>query len=113
MVDFTLDKVNEILEQLKGIRIKEAVSLRKRLQKEKQKLLPKQKPIKDEISKPQRKQIANLNRSKKLERYWRYIKLIRDNFPDLKTSQIRTELRKRSLGQESEIPDAIWQNPSA
>ncbi len=113
MVDFTLDKVNEILEQLKGIRIKEAISLRKRLQKEKEKLVPKQKPIKLEVSKLQRKQIANQNRSKKLERYWRYIKLIRDNFPDLKTNQIRAELKKRSQGQKSEIPDAIWQNPSA
>jgi len=113
MVDFTLDKVNEILNQLKGIRIKEAVSLRKRLQKEREKLIPKEKPDTQEISKLEKLKFANQKRSQKLERYWHYIKLIRDNFPNLKTSQIRAELKKRSQGQESEIPDVIWQNPSA
>jgi len=108
MLDFTLDKVNEILKQLKGIRIKEAVSLRKRLEKEKQKLVPKQKSILVVASTTS----ANKIRSTKLTRYWRYVKLIRDNFPDLKTNQIRTQLKKRRQGHETKIPDAIWQNPS-
>jgi len=108
MVDFTLDKVNEILKQLKGIRIKEAVSLRKRLEIEKRKLIPKQKSI--PIATPSVS--ANKIRSTKLTRYWRYVKLIRDNFPDLSTSQIRLQLKQRSQGLQTKIPDAIWQNPS-
>ncbi len=42
MVDFNINKLNELLNQLKGLRIKEAVNLRKRLEKEKSKLIPKQ-----------------------------------------------------------------------
>lgn len=108
MVDISIDKVNEILKQLKGIRIKEAVSLRKRLEIEKQKLVPKQKSVPVVTTRVS----ANKIRSTKLTRYWRYVKLIRDNFPNLKTNQIRTQLKKRSQGQKSNIPDAIWQNPS-
>lgn len=108
MVDISIDKVNEILRQLKGIRIKEAVSLRKRLEIEKQKLVPKQKPIPVTTTRVS----ANKIRSTKLTRYWRYVKLIRDNFPDLSTSQIRLQLKQRSQGLQTKIPDAIWQNPS-
>ena len=111
MVDFTLDKLNDILEELKGLKIKEAVSLRKRLEKEKRKLIPTKPQVK--ISKETRQISANKIRSTKLKRYWRYIKLIRDNFPNLETNQIRTQLKKRQQGLESEISDAIWQNPSA
>jgi len=112
MVDISIDKLDAILEQLKGLRIKEAINLRKRLQKEKVKLIPKIKEPVESVSASVIKQIANQKRSKKLEKYWRYIKLIRDNFPDLKTNQIRTQLKQRSQGQKSNIPDAIWQNPS-
>ena len=111
MKDFTLDKLDDILEQLKGLKIKEAVSLRKRLEKEKRKLVTTKPPV--IISKKARRISANKNRSVKLKRYWRYIKLIRDNFPNLETNQIRTQLKKRQQGMESNIPDAIWQNPSA
>ena len=110
MTDFTLDKLNTILDQLKGIRIKEAVILRHRLEKEKQKLTPK---IEIKISKEQIKESANQKRSSKLSRYWRYVKLIRDNFPNLKTGEIRKQLKIRQQGQKTKIPDAIWQNPSA
>ncbi len=110
MVKITIDKINSLLEQLEGIQIKEVVSLRNRLEKEKEKLtpaVPTTKPSKEQI------QIsANKNRSSKLKRYWRYIKLIRDNFPDLSTSQIRLQLKHRRQGLETKIPDAIWQNPS-
>jgi predicted nucleic acid-binding protein len=108
MVDISLDKLDKILEQLKGIRIKEAVDLRKRLQKEKAKVKTSRKIIKETI-----KVSANQKRSSKLSRYWRYVKLIRDNFPDVTTSQIRTQLKQRKKGQKTKIPDAIWQNPSA
>jgi len=112
MVDISIDKLDAILEQLKGLRIKEAINLRKRLQQEKVKLIPKIKEPVESISTNTIKQIANQKRSSKLQKYWRYIKLIRDNFPDLKTNQIRAQLKKRSQGLQTKIPDAIWQNPS-
>jgi len=111
MVDISIDKLDAILEQLKGLRIREAISLRKRLQKEKVKLIPKIKVV-ESVSASTIKQIANQKRSSKLQKYWRYIKLIRDNFPDLKTNQIRTQLKQRRQGKDTKIPDAIWQNPS-
>ncbi|MCH7647986.1 MAG: hypothetical protein IIA83_05210 [Thaumarchaeota archaeon] len=106
MVKFSLNKLNELLGSLKGLRIKEAVSLRKRLEKEKIKLIPK------EVLKVERMQSANVKRSSKLQRYWRYVKLIRDNFPDNTVKEIRKQLTVRQLGQETNIPDAVWQNPS-
>ncbi|MCH7560541.1 MAG: hypothetical protein IIC67_04085 [Thaumarchaeota archaeon] len=112
MVDISIDKLDAILEQLKGVRIKEAVNLRKRLQKEKVKLIPKIKEQVESVSASTIKQIANQNRSSKLSKYWRYVKLIRDNFPDLTTNQIRSQLKQRQQGLETKIPDAIWQNPS-
>ena len=105
MVEFSINKLNELLKSLKGLRIKEAVSLRKRLEKEKVKLVP-------EVVKVERIQSANVKRSSKLQRYWRYVKLIRDNFPDFSVKQIRKQLTVRQQGQETDIPDAVWQNPS-
>ena len=110
-MDITIDKLDAILEQLKGIRIKEVLSLRKRLEKEKEKLIPQEQEIK--IPKEQIQISANQKRSSKLSRYWRYVKLIRDNFPNLKTGEIRKQLKIRQKGQKTKIPDAIWQNPSA
>jgi len=107
MVKISLDKLDAILEQLKGIRIKEAIDLRKRLQHEKIKQKQTKKIIKQTIA-----LTANQNRSSKQKKYWRYVKLIRDNFPDLTTNQIRSQLKKRRQGLDSTIPDAIWQNPS-
>ena len=111
MKDFTLDRLDGILDQLKGLKIKEAVSLRKRLEKEKKRIVTTKPPV--IIPKESRQISANKIRSTKLKRYWRYIKLIRDNFPNLETNQIRTQLKKRQRGLESNISDAIWQNPSA
>ena len=110
-MDITIDKLDAILDQLKGIRIKEVLSLRKRLEKEKEKLIPKEIEIK--IPKEEKQESANQKRSSKLSRYWRYVKLIRDNFPNLKTRDIRTKLKIRQQGQKTDIPEAIWQNPSA
>ena len=105
MVKFSINKLNELLKSLKGLRIKEAVSLRKRLEKEKVKLVP-------EVVKVERIQSANVKRSSKLQRYWRYVKLIRNNFPDNTVKEIRKQLTVRQQGQETDIPDAVWQNPS-
>ena len=108
MVSFNLDKLREQLENLKQLpNIKEVIALRKRLQKEEKRIT---KPVTPKITIP--KVDANVKRSTKLQRYWRYIKLIRDNFPNLKTNVIRKQLKVRQQGQEVEIPDAVWQNPS-
>ena len=55
---------------------------------------------------------VNLSRSNKLKRYHNYIRQIRNNFPDLKYNQIRTQFAKRKKGSDVSIPDAVWQNPS-
>ena len=108
MVDFTLDKLDQLLRTLKGLpRLREVNALKKRLQQEKIKL---EKPFKPIITKP--KVNANRNRSIKLQRYWRYVKLIRDNFPNLSVKEIRQQLTKRQQGSQTQIPDAVWQNPS-
>jgi len=108
MVSFNLDKLKEQLENLKTLpNIKEVVALRKRLQKEQKRIT---KPVAPKITIP--KVDANAQRSSKLQRYWRYVKLIRDNFPDFSVSQIRKQLTQRQQGNEVDIPDAVWQNPS-
>ena len=108
MVSFNLDKLKEQLENLKQLpNIKEVVALRKRLQKEQKKIT---KPIVQKITIS--KVDVNVKRSTKLQRYWRYIKLIRDNFPELAVKQIRKQLTQRKQGNEVDIPDAVWQNPS-
>ncbi|MEX2193155.1 MAG: hypothetical protein WD717_07235 [Nitrosarchaeum sp.] len=108
-MDITIDKLDAILKQLTGLRIKEAVTLKKRLEKEKEKLIPK---IETEIPKEETRGLTNQKRSSKLSRYWRYVKLIRDNYPHLKTNQIRKQLTIRRQGKKTEISDAVWQNPS-
>ena len=107
MVTLDKNKLSELLKTLKEFpQLREVKSLRKRLEKEEQKIIPKIRVIEKQIIS------ANVRRSVKLERYWRYIKLIRDNFPNLTTNQIRTQLKQRRQGQDVSIPDAIWQNPS-
>lgn len=111
MIDISIDKLDAILDQLRGLRIKEVKSLRKRLEIEREKLSPQEQEIK--IPKEKIQQLANQKRSSKLSRYWRYVKLIRDNFPNLKTNEIRKQLKLRQQGQKTKISEAIWQNPSA
>ena len=55
---------------------------------------------------------VNLSRSSKLKRYHKYIRLIRDNFPDLTHAEIRKQFAKRRNQEDVSIPDAVWQNPS-
>ena len=99
MVSFNLDKLKEQLENLKQLpNIKEVVALRKRLQKEQKRIT---KPVAPKITIP--KVDTNVKRSTKLQRYWRYVKLIRDNFPNLTTNQIRTQLKQRRPGQDASI----------
>lgn len=55
---------------------------------------------------------VNLSRSSKLKRYHKYIRLIRDNFPDLTHAEIRRQFVRRRNQEDVSIPDAVWQNPS-
>ena len=56
--------------------------------------------------------IDSKKRSTALVKHHRYIRLIRDNFPDLKYLDIRKQFAKRKRGDSVSIPDAVWQNPS-
>jgi len=113
MVEFDLDKVNELLQQLEGLpKVREITDLIKRLEKEKEKLVAVDTtgaptPVKEAVTTQ-----PNISRSNKLQRYWRYIKLIRDNFPNLSVAEIRKQFSVRREGLKVEIPDAVWQNPS-
>ena len=109
MVTFNKNKLSELLKSLKKFpQLREVKELRKRLKKEQQKIT---KAIVIPIPTVP-KVDANVKRSTKLQRYWRYVKLIRDNFPNLKTNKIRSQLKQRQQGQQVDIPDAVWQNPS-
>jgi len=64
---------------------------------------------------PSRKEIrlaANAARVGKLRRYHNYIRQIRNNYPDLTYSEIRSQLTERKRGKKTSIPDVIWKNPS-
>ncbi len=109
MVSFDLDKLKEQLENLKSFpNIKEVVALRKRLKKEIEKTIPKIKVVVTPTPTVSRNQKISLG----LKKHFRYLRLIRDNFPDLTFAQLRKEFSRRRKGLESEIPDAVWQNPS-
>jgi len=108
MVEFDKDKLAELLRALGDLpKIKEVRELKKRLEKE-----LKIKPPKPRLSKETIKILGNEKRSAKQKRYWRYVKLIRDNFPNLPTNEIRSQLKERRQGNKVDISDAIWQNPS-
>ena len=111
MVSFNVNKLREQLESLKNLpNIKEVTALRKRLQNElnrltKEKVIQ-EKPVEDKNI------LADKKRSGKLRRYHNYIRQIRNNFPNLSYNQIRKQFAERRQGFESDIPDAVWQNPS-
>ena len=110
MVSFDLDKLKEHLENLKLLpNIKEVVALRKRLVKELEKSIPK---IKKEVVAPTQTVLRGQKISSGLKKHFRYLRLIRNNFPDLTFAQLRKEFSRRRKGIETDIPDAVWQNPS-
>ena len=109
----TDDKRNRLLERLDALKIfpknnKLVKQLRQQIQRQLERLEQKGTVVSpEEIAKQ-----ANLSRSRKLERYHRYIRLIRDNFPDLSHAEIRKQFAKRRNQEDVSIPDAVWQNPS-
>jgi hypothetical protein len=115
MANNEIKKIEKILRDLSTLKqFKEVKALKKRLTQDLEKFSKKEKliPQEQEIKIP-KQESTNQKRSSKLSRYWRYVKLIRDRFPNLTTSEIRKQLKTRQQGQKTEIPDAIWQNPSA
>ncbi|NMJ87182.1 MAG: hypothetical protein EX285_05010 [Thaumarchaeota archaeon] len=57
---------------------------------------------------------ANVMRSSKMKRYYRYLKSIKENyFPDIPLRQLRTMYNRKKKGLDvAEIDDAVWDNPS-
>jgi len=110
MVSFDLDKLKAQLENLKLLpNIKEVVALRKRLRRELEKSVPTPKAV---ISTPAVVRSRNQKISSGLKKHFRYLRLIRDNFPDVNFVELRKQFSRRKKGLETQIPDAIWQNPS-
>ena len=112
-----MDKENQLrklLEQLDALKIfpknKHVLALQKQITNKITKLEKIIIPSKVTIKEKQK--LVNESRSRKLKRYHKYIRLIRDNFPDLTIRQIRAQFSKRKKGSEVSIPDAVWQNPS-
>jgi hypothetical protein len=63
--------------------------------------------------KKQRRQRANLNRSTKMSRSWRFFKSIQENYlPDKSTKEIRSQFSKFKKGLETDISEVMWRNPS-
>jgi hypothetical protein len=54
---------------------------------------------------------AQHNRSEKNRRNWRYAKAISDTY-GIPVRKVRSELKKRKEGLESDIKDVMWRNPS-
>ena len=95
----------KLLEQLDALKIfpnnKLVKELKRQIKKKLEKQLPKQKQI-----------LGNQSRSIKLKKYHRYIKLVRNSFPELSHAEIRKQFSNRRRNKEVSIPDVVWQNPS-
>ena len=113
MKSFDLDKINSLLSELKTVRIKEAVHLRKRLQKEKEKLT---KPQIQVSKKAKQSAQTNARRSSFMKNVWRYVKLVYDTYPDLRKKytlkQVFAQFFARRRGEDIDIDDVKWQNAS-
>ena len=113
MVTINLEKINSLLDELKGLTIKEAVSLRKRLNSEKEKLVI-QKPKPD--VKVTKVVDANKRRSEFMKGVWDFVKLIFDNYPQLREQftirDLLSQYFARRRGEDVSISDVFWQNPS-
>jgi len=103
------ERRNKLLKRLEALKLfpnnNEVRTLRSRTQKaleRLEKLVVTPTPIPSKIS----------TRSSSLKKHHRYIRLIRDNFPNVSYSNIRRQFAKRKRGEEVSIPDAVWENPS-
>lgn len=107
----TPEEKKRLLDQLEALKIfpkyKEVKALRQRLEQELARL-EEIEPIVKEVSKSSRGQKI----SQALARHFRYLRMIRNSFPDLKWIELRKEFSKKRKGEESNIPDFVWENPS-
>ncbi len=111
MVSLDANKVREQLESLKDLpNLKEVVALRKRLEQELE-ILERQEESNIEVI-----EFTGLSRAQKISRTlkkrFHYLRLIRNQFPEISWLDLRREFSRREKGQESKIPDVVWQNPS-
>ncbi|CUR51618.1 conserved protein of unknown function [Nitrosotalea devaniterrae] len=112
MTSFDANKIRKDLATLRKLpKIKEVIALRKRLQKELDKLT-KTKPVITQPSKKEKTIFSNKKRSGKMKRYHNYIRQIQNSYPDLTYLEIRKQLARRKRGEDVPIPDAVWENPS-
>ena len=103
---------DKLLKQLDALKIFPNNKLVQQLRKQIKKKLGRVEKLKPIIPSLDKQSLANQTRSSKLQKYHKYIRLIRDNFPDLSYNQIRKQFSKRKQGTNVSIPDAVWQNPS-
>ena len=111
MVSLDANKVREQLENLKDLpNLKEVTALRKRLEQELETLQVKEESNIKVI------EFTGLTRAQKisntLKKQFRYLRLIRNQFPKLSWLDLRREFSRRQKGLDSKIPDVVWQNPS-
>lgn len=112
MAKFDKEKILEQLDSLKNLpQIKEVKALRQRLENELARFTQVKEVIK-QVPSATKGELANLKRSSKAQRYWRFIKLAKDQRPDLSTLEVRRQWKKRKETGISDIPDATWQNLS-
>ena len=111
MVSLDVNKVREQLETLKDLpNLKEVVALRKRLERELEII-----EVREE-SRIEVFEFTDLTRAQKISRtlkkQFRYLRLIRNQFPETSWLNLRREFSRRRKGLDSKIPDVVWQNPS-
>ncbi len=110
------NKLNEQLEALKLFPVNNQIKiLRSRINRQLEAIAEKERleaievlPTTEELE-----EVSNIARGKKLRRHHRFIRMIKDTFyPDMKYREIQKQLKKRKEGLKSEIPEAVWENPS-
>ena len=113
------EKKDKLLEQLEALNLfpdnNQVRILRARIDRQLQNIAERERleeiavvPTREEL-----KEVANIKRGSKLRRHHRFIRMIKDTyFPKMKYRDIQKNLKKRKEGKKSEIPDAVWQNPS-
>ena len=106
----TEEEKRKLLEQLEALKIFPNNKLVKELRKQ---ILAKLGRVEKKIPfvLPPKRDV-NISRAGKLKKYHRYMRLIRDNFPDLSYNKIRKQFSLRKKGNQVSIPDVVWQNPS-
>ncbi len=111
MVSFDVNKVKEQIESLKNLpNIKEVRALRKRLVSELKILDVKDESLIEVTEFPKITRAQKISRT--LKKRFRYLRLIRDQFPEISWLELRREFSRREKGLDSKIPDVVWQNPS-